>query len=401
MRFWILAIAAVVLGVGLGIGTTVAEFWSARELLYKDGTLPSASDEAVAPSGPPAKVEVVGGGKFDFGAMQAHETRAHEFTIRNIGEGPLTLSLIGTTCQCTVAGLEKGAVPPGGESQVKLEWKTQDLTDAYEHSAELRTNDPDYPVVRLTIRGRVLAPARADPAEIELGSIRASQDDESSDVARREVKLFGYMPKPLAVIGHSLTNSESKDQFQVSVAPMSADVLAQEPDARSGLVLSLTVKSGLPLGTIRQTIRLETSAPGAETIEIPIYGLVEGDLSLAYVRGAKDFVADLSVLRLGKLQRGKGAEVQMYVLVKGKHRKTTKISVEKTEPAQALLAELGAASEIGNGNVMRYPLVIRVSPDSPAISRMGGTAEGLGNIVLRTDHPVTKEVRLHVQFAIE
>jgi hypothetical protein len=89
------------------------------------------------------------------------------------------------------------------------------------------------------------------------------------------------------------------------------------------------------------------------------------------------------------------------VLVRGPHRDETRISVASIEPATVVRVKLGEPETSANGALIKYPLEIEIPPGTPAMDRFGGEQSELGKIVLSTTHPVAKEVRLFMQFAVE
>lgn len=57
---------------------------------------------------------------FDFGVIGPQDVVEKEFIIRNMGEGPLTISRAYTTCGCTMAEISASVIPPGKVATVKL-----------------------------------------------------------------------------------------------------------------------------------------------------------------------------------------------------------------------------------------------------------------------------------------
>ena len=87
------------------------------------------------------KIELPDGSKFDFGQMRHGSSMTHEFTIRNIGEGPLNLEKKGSTCKCTVGNLAESVLMPGQETKITLECRP-DSGCSLCQSATFKTNDP-------------------------------------------------------------------------------------------------------------------------------------------------------------------------------------------------------------------------------------------------------------------
>jgi len=395
MRVSVIAVAAALVGLLLGVGTTVAEFWNAREQFVSVPQDDSPIDRTKLPGGAP-KAVVVNGTTYEFGSMERDEKLSHAFLLKNEGTAPLHVSVGHTSCKCTVADLEDSMVAPGKTVEVKLEWEPKGYDDHFQQSAELQTNDPLQPVIRLTIHGRVVQAVRPFPEELNLAGLSANEETTA------EVKLYGFVAsEPLEITGHELTNTDKPEHFELSIDPLSESDLEGMPGAVNGFSVKLKIKSGLPIGPISQTIRLHTNVRGNETIEIPATITVASDLSFVHARGAKAFNAEKNLLSLGKIPSERGATAHLFLLVKGPYRHETKISVDEVEPADGLKVNLGEPELLADGAVVKYPLTISVPPGADVINRLGGEQGKLGRVFFTTTHPVAKEVRLFVQYAVD
>jgi|GEM_PF-1102765 len=56
----------------------------------------------------------------DFGTIGPKDVVRYRFQIRNVGEGPLTISRAFTTCGCTTARVSARVIPPGKAAAVEL-----------------------------------------------------------------------------------------------------------------------------------------------------------------------------------------------------------------------------------------------------------------------------------------
>ncbi len=393
MKTFVIALAAGGLGLAIGIGNTSAEFWGTGEYFH---TRPPENLVNQPPSsGGSPKAVVLNGDRYEFGVIERNTKDSHEFTIKNEGTAPLQIKVGHTTCKCTVAELKNSSLKPGDTTTVKLEWEVKSYVDSFQQSAELETSDPQNPIIRLTIAGRVAQSVRPVPEELDLVGISANQDHVT------QIKVYGYIAdQPLEIIKHSFDNPDHAELWELAVSPLAEEDIKAMPDAKSGVLLTVTTKSGLPIGALNQTIRLDTNLV-KDAIEIPVRGSVASDISLVHARGAKGFNSEKNLLQLGKLKRGRGAKVEMFFLIKGPERDTTKLTIESVDPPEALQATLGEPTPLGDGVVIKVPLTISIPADAPTFNRWGGEQGKYGKVVFSTTHPIAKEVRLFVQFAIE
>src|ERR1700676_5756139 len=163
MRIWLLVSISLVLGAALGLGWTVAELGlrptgSAR-VAY--GTPRQANQPLPSsPNGPPGKAAVEKW-EYDFGKMQVGAEGRHEFVIRNVGQGPLTLEKGPTTCACTVEEIEHPQLAPGEAANVLVTWHPKGR-GPFRQSATVRTSDPKAGSIELTVFGDVVSSYRVE-----------------------------------------------------------------------------------------------------------------------------------------------------------------------------------------------------------------------------------------------
>jgi hypothetical protein len=166
---------------------------------------------------------------------------------------------------------------------------------------------------------------------------------------------------------------------------------ASEPGARSGYLVEVTVKPGLPPGPFRQTIRVKTDvAP----IEIPVRGTVATGMSIAG-RGWND---DLGLLTIGPVSSREGFERTYRIVIGGPYRKEARIIGVKAEPD---LLQVALGETVDKGATVETPITIRIPKGSPPADYLGSEKAKLGVIVLQTSHPHVPTWKIPVQFAIE
>ena len=165
----------------------------------------------------------------------------------------------------------------------------------------------------------------------------------------------------------------------------------------------VTVKPGLPLGPIRQTIRLTLSMPPSAdvtVVDVPVEGTVDADISLI----GRNWNADQAKLTIGSVQSSQGANRQLFVMLRGVHRHDVAIKVAKLEPAW-LRVTLGEPSDIKGGatgeGVTQIPLTIEIPPGVPPVNHRGSAQGKYGEILLETNHPQVKHIRMNLDFFVE
>lgn len=89
---------------------------------------------------------------FDWGSVVKGERARADIPVRNLGDRPLTVEAVSTSCGCTTAKLSSMTIPPGGEARLQVEY------DSGIHEADLglmerfvfiASDDPDEEDVRI------------------------------------------------------------------------------------------------------------------------------------------------------------------------------------------------------------------------------------------------------------
>jgi hypothetical protein len=252
------------------------------------------------------------------------------------------------------------------------------------------TNDPGRPKLTFTVTGRVVAAVRPVPAEVVFSEISVNQP------ASAEVELFCYLDEPFEVLDYKMSDRETAELFEATFEPLSAERLAEEPEARSGQLLRLAVKPGLPQGPLKQTILIRTNLEAAPAVTVGVEGTVGSAIGL-FGRG---YDRRNGMLSLGTVSSASGVEHPLTVIVKGPHRKEVKFTPAEMSP-DVLDVEFGEAKEINRGTAVQIPMTIRIPPDTRPVNCMGGKEGKLGEILLDTNHPQVGRLRILVRFAVE
>lgn len=388
MKIWVLTIGLILIGVVAGASSAWLEFAGTTNQF-------EPHNQSVATALPPTdrigpKVEVVDGIDFDFGVGQRQSGMNHTFVFRNEGDEPLRLTQGATTCKCTVSNLKSGDVAPGETAEVHLDWKLVTTGDQFRQTAEIHTNDPRRPTVTLTVHGVVTDLVRLDPHDVVLSDVSANEG------ATATVYAYGFGIKDLEIVSSEFENLETAPFFSLVWTPLTGDELGK--NASVGLRGTLSVKPGLPLGPLNQTIHLHTNIADADKLDLEITGAVVSDISVV---GPRTFSDSRNVLQFGTIPRAEGAKTTLRILVKGPHRQDVRLHVQEVDPADVLQASLGEAQQINDGAVFMYPLEVEIAPHARLVDRLGSEQTKLGRIVIGTTHPTAATVPIYVKFAVE
>jgi len=218
-----------------------------------------ASDSAPPdsqPAGDGVPVLELSAREFDFGEVWQGAPAKKEFTVRNVGTAPLTLSLT-TSCGCTAASRPKSPIEPNETTTFSLSYATTHPGTASK-TATLTTNDPNQPSVVIPVRGTVKALFTATPSE-RITFEAADVDTRESHTIRLESRFEG--PVKLA-----LKPEQDFGRFDVELK-----------EVETGKVYELTVTTKPPLqrGPNAAVIRMDTGLEQVPTYEVQAMAMVQ------------------------------------------------------------------------------------------------------------------------------
>jgi len=390
-KTWLIVVLAIVAGIGLGWGTTYARYGIKRpsEIFHVREVPGTGLPYAPAEGGPMPRI-VVDQDEFNFGTIEVDSHVRHSFKISNFGSYPLVIESGGTSCgKCTFSDLEgERVIRPSQSTDVVVEYHGVTAIDHFRQGAVLITNDPERPRVTLAVTGKVRSSFSVMPSKLVLGQLSAGEE------RLVELRVLAYLIDDLQVSSPEFLNKNTAEFFEADFQPLPTDQLPA--DVKSGVLVKIHVKPGLPFGAVRQTIRLASNLEGQEQIEVPLDATVEGDISISGPR----FDDKNRVLSLGAVSAENGSKNTVMVIVRGPHRQGVEFKVTSCDPPW-LKAEVGTTVAPAGSSVARTPLTIEIPTGSPASVHMGNAQGKLGVVELESTHPHAKQLKIFVQFAVE
>ena len=175
----------------------------------------------------------------------------------------------------------------------------------------------------------------------------------------------------------------------------SADKSELPENAQAAAKVVATFKPKGTIGPFSGSLKMKTNLKQAPSIEVPIYGSVKGDISIA----GTGWVEAAGMLRLPPTVSAEGSSTRLNVSVRGEHAKSTELKIASVKPEE-LKVSLGEPKVIRD-NFVQIPLTVDIPPGSRPIVMMGEDQGGEGEIILSTSHPQTPEVRLKVAFMVK
>jgi hypothetical protein len=389
---WVVAAVAVLCGGVVGGGgavlQSVARPWQVGD--FRPGV-------ATRADGPVGAVEV-GETVHAFGTVGTGGSGTHDFVIRNAGSGPLTLRRGATSCTCTISDFEAAdgeepaqekVLPPGDSTKVTLQWKGKGPGGPFRQQATILTDDPRRPEVVFVVEGTVVPTWKAVPEAVLLPRVSAAAGE------RIEVRLFTFGSQPPVVERLAVEHAQADQFFSLASSPLAAADAAVEPGATGGLLLTLVIRPGLPLGPLRTSIDAVLRLPEEVAVSVPVEAMVGGDLVLA---GAA-WDSSRQALLLGTVSGKKGLRTNLFITARGPHRDRVKPVVRELVP-DSLDVTIGEPVSIGEGGAVRIPVSVVIPAGSRAANHLCSEQGPAGRIVLDTGHPDSPTLNIPVCVAI-
>lgn len=114
----------------------------------------TAGRPQAAPDGPRLVLEPAG---FDFGRVLPGKRLTKEFSLRNMGTGPLVIEKLGSSCACTVFLLdeEDRKLLPGRSAPLRVTLTTPRRAGRVVETVSITSNDPERGVAEVTVEAIV------------------------------------------------------------------------------------------------------------------------------------------------------------------------------------------------------------------------------------------------------
>ena len=200
---------------------------------------------------------------YDFGRASWGQQVLHIFRFRNAGEKPLTISDVRSSCGCTSALLSEKNIPPGAEGEIEVVFNVGRRRGRTAEKVLVRSNDPDQPVVTLTVTGIVEGSLVVLPERLYFGDIHNTESIE------RTIELVDIEGGDVRI-----AKVESSSRYiTAEIPPSSARV-------RDKVEIVVTIGPGLPIGRLNEKLVIHTDNKEQSSIEVPIEGNVVGEIKV-------------------------------------------------------------------------------------------------------------------------
>ncbi len=407
MRTFFIAFILSILGGGVGYWRAKAEQYRVGDVIGENldlASLAAASREVertnerltestgVVSADSIPKVEVIEGTELDFGTMRIGTERSHHFRLKNAGQAPLELSVLGSTCKCTIGSLEKSSLLPGEETQVKLTWKAEGVLREFAQTAKIGTNDPRQTEVLLTIRGKIGRTYVVEPEELNFGDFSARES------FTKTFKLYSCEETELAVNAYWAETDQKLIKVDSSVRKLASNEVIEVADARYVADFTVNVSPGMPAGPMNGQVHIE-AGPEKTPISVRCSGKCVSDLriiaGLNYDRGTNS-------LSMGTFKSEDGGEKTFHIAARNATNQNIELKLKKILPESLkdyFDVEIGNPTQ--NDSQSLFRVTVKIPKGTPSFNRGGTTSSNYVKMYFGTNLELSSEISINVKLVVE
>ncbi|MDW7980234.1 MAG: DUF1573 domain-containing protein [Verrucomicrobiales bacterium] len=213
-------------------------------------TTAGATSEQAPPAPGRAKISFAES-MHDFGKVKSGVVVTHEFMFTNVGDAPLEITGVRTSCGCTTAGEWSQRVEPGMTGRIPVQFNTGGFAGMVMKTVTVDSNDPERPSVVLQLRANVWKPVDVNP---QYAVIYANAETVAESMAAVRITSNDDQPLELsppecnnAYFTAALKTIQPGKEFEVEIRP----VPEPNPMNRQGVVTLRTTSTNAPLIEIR------------------------------------------------------------------------------------------------------------------------------------------------------
>lgn len=411
MRTFVLAFIFSLMGGGFGywratsehrrVGDVVGETIDLESLLKaerdinssREKTIETASTTGIADPNAIPKVEVIGGIELDFGMMKAGTERSHGFRFKNSGQAPLELTVLGSTCKCTIGTLEKSVLAPGEETEVKLTWKGEGYIRDFAQTATIVTNDPRQREVQLTIRGKIGRTYFTFPEELNFGEFSARES------FTKTFQLYSCEETELVVTGYwaGYEHHQPFVKLQNSIRRLASNEKSEYADARYVADFTVEVVPGLPAGPVNGQVHMEVG-PDSTPIAIRYTGKCLSDLRI--VAGSN--YDKKNTINLEKISGSEGGSKGFFIAARNPPDRKVEIKLKELIPANLKdQIEIEIGSGIAKTSETLFPITVKIPKGTPPFNRGGTSPKNYIKLTFETNLDVSNEISIFLKLVVE
>lgn len=197
---------------------------------------------------------------YDFGKVKEGEKVRHLFKFKNIGDEPLHIKKVISTCDCTAAIVSKKILVPQEEGEIEAVFDSTKKVTNETKLIKVSSNDPNTPHLILTMKGEVIPEIKIEPQELNFGEITYN---------RKEIVKTLKISFP----------ANDKLEVKKITQPHSKYIKAKIVSKKQGeTIIEVKIKGNLKVGRLTDSLSIFTTSKIYPVKRILIVANVKGDI---------------------------------------------------------------------------------------------------------------------------
>lgn len=375
------------LGLGIANGFLAVNAW---QLEFETQSYEVLAGSALAQTtNPNAKAHIEETSHY-FGVMDTKVTGSHDFFIKNVGTADLVLKVDRTTCSCTGIDITPTRVPPGKTAKCHLRYNAeQAVTGKFSQGGVITTNDPDKREIHLVVEGVFTNPVVVQPSTLNFSRVPAGTTKTLT------VRFYGFENEPLQLSAPTWSDREHFDfQWEDAKPNESEDADSYLSLAKTVVEGTLTLKSGLPVGSFQEWFQVQTNYPSLPSVGFSASGQIAGgNVSVS----GQGYNRETGVANLGSTVTGRSISKEFSIQFSGLSASSSTVQVRTVEPSW-IRSELSPPRDAGQFRM--FSLIIEIPENAPTGSYMFGGDGQQAFIMLETSDEIIPVLRIPLQFVV-
>ena len=227
--------------------------------------------------------------KVDFGVVARGSDAVQELIVTNLYKETVHIASVTTTCGCSAAKPDKNTLVSRDVTKISVTMDTRKFTRRKDSNVVVTIDKPFYAQVRIPVTAYIRTDVVLEPGSASFGAVL------HGEAATRQIDI-NYAGR------NDWTIKGVKSSHKHIVATVAE---ASRGEGRVSYKLTVALKPGAPVGTLRNQLMLMTDDKNAPEFPVLVEAIVEADIT---VTPARNFVGELAV----------GSQKTMNIVLRGR-----------------------------------------------------------------------------------
>jgi hypothetical protein len=204
------------------------------------------------------------------------------FPIYNTGTTNLVVEDVQVNCGCLKSEKPEHPIPPGGNDVVKLFYSIEPKRGVFMQTAAVKTNDPNNPIVAISVYGFTGVDVRMEPANIYLDKLFTGRDCTYHCIVRYtgewndfKVDIEADSLNGVKLLRHDRITLDN-DKFSSAISVSNAKTKISEREIRNNRIFEFVFEpTGKLHDKVNGTIVLKTNVTNYEKFTLNVHGIIK------------------------------------------------------------------------------------------------------------------------------